>query len=58
VFGDAAGTSRPSPSEPLRERVRAATLAATGAGRLDHDQLWVADDHRLHPHCVPRRWNL
>jgi glyceraldehyde 3-phosphate dehydrogenase len=44
VFGDAAGTSRPSPSLPLRERARAAASAAIRAGRLDYDQLWVADD--------------
>jgi hypothetical protein len=58
VFGDAAGTSRPSPSMSLRERARAATSAAIRAGRLDHDHLWVANDHCHHPHCVPRRWNL
>jgi glyceraldehyde 3-phosphate dehydrogenase len=49
VFGDAAGTSRPSPSVPLRERVRAATVGAIRAGRLDHDQLLVAGDYRCPP---------
>ena len=49
MFGDAAGTSRPSPSVSLRERARRHRRRRFARGGSTMTKLWVADDHR----CLP-----
>ena len=58
MFGDAAGTSRPSPSVSLRERTRAVAVGGDSRDGSTMTKLRVADEHRCPPTLRAKEMDL